>query len=225
MIDTGNNPFKSGESSSSLTKRFLRHLSVPIAKKLKHTKVTPNMVTYFSIFLGITSAVLYALSGQIYNILASVILFLSVELDYVDGSLARIKGMTSNFGYWLDKLGDMFTLIFLFIGITIGVYSIRKDYLVWLFGMMSITAVFMVRYMYLSLQYKLHNAESIFSEQKRKRKIIREFFFNEQFIFMSMILAGLFNVMYYYLIFSAIYGWIFTLVMFYMLSKKIYNED
>lgn len=84
------------------------------AKVLLKCKLTPNSVSIIALILGVLSSVLIYFDKLI---LAVVFLWISGYLDSVDGAMARIKSLTSNFGTLLDitfdrivELGIIFVL-------------------------------------------------------------------------------------------------------------------
>lgn len=84
------------------------------AKVLLKCKLTPNSVSIIALILGVLSSVLLYFDKLI---LAVVFLWISGYLDSVDGAMARIKSLTSNFGTLLDitfdrivELGIIFVL-------------------------------------------------------------------------------------------------------------------
>ncbi len=74
---------------------------------LRHTRLTPNQITFCSLFTSLaTCAVLVLYRTHAGLLLAAFLLQLAFVLDCVDGQLARIQGMTSVVGAHLDFLMD-----------------------------------------------------------------------------------------------------------------------
>ena len=73
---------------------------------LCRTPVTPNMVSIFSIALGLVAAYLVSLPEVGAGMWAGALLIAVRFIDCVDGELARLKYMGSRFGAWLDTMGD-----------------------------------------------------------------------------------------------------------------------
>lgn len=97
--------------------RYLnRRISEPIAKLLVKTPVTPNQVTVAAFGIAVLSLVGFIL-GQ--NIVAGLLAQLSSIVDGVDGSLARLKGMSSTFGSFLDSVLDRYADILVILGLTL----------------------------------------------------------------------------------------------------------
>jgi phosphatidylglycerophosphate synthase len=99
-----------------------RPLSRPISSRLAKTAATPNMLTLFHIAVGLAGAFLL-MRGTYASQAAGGLLFLaSTILDGVDGELARLKLQESNFGHYLDIVGDNVVHVAVFLGITLGLY-------------------------------------------------------------------------------------------------------
>ncbi|WP_106830555.1 CDP-alcohol phosphatidyltransferase family protein [Parabacteroides pacaensis] len=100
---------KSIETENKIDRMFYRPLGFIIAKSLKNTGITPNMVTILSIFVGLGAGILFYfphhLTFTIYGILC---LICANILDCVDGQLARLTGIKSEIGRILDGFaGDL----------------------------------------------------------------------------------------------------------------------
>lgn len=74
---------------------------------LQRSRVTPNQITFASLFVFAAGAAALALMpGQSGLVLAVVIIELSYVLDCVDGQLARLRGTSTPVGAHLDFLMD-----------------------------------------------------------------------------------------------------------------------
>ncbi len=100
---------KSIETENKIDRIFYRPLGFLIAKALKNTGITPNMVTVLSIFVGLGGGIMFyfpynikfALTGILFLVCANI-------LDCVDGQLARLTGIKSEIGRILDGFaGDL----------------------------------------------------------------------------------------------------------------------
>jgi len=86
-----------------ISKHINRRLSEPIARLLAKSSVTPNQMTWAAFGVALLAFISFIL-GQ--NIVAGLLVQLSSIVDGIDGSLARLKGMTSEFGGFLDSVLD-----------------------------------------------------------------------------------------------------------------------
>lgn len=120
-----------------------REVSFWIVKILMRTKIKPNQVTIFEILVFLTSIVLVG-SGRHKNMIIGAIMgVFCVYLDYIDGDLARAKGMTSQFGKVLDSASCYLEYILIPLSITSALYlQTRKD-LVLLLGAIVVVSTFM----------------------------------------------------------------------------------
>jgi len=113
--------------------RLNRKISIPISRQLIKFPITANMVTLFTLGVGIASAIFFAL-GDYWDTLAGAFLCLSASiLDGCDGEVARLKLQESAFGCWLETVCDYVFYLFLFVGMTVGLWrsSGSRMNLVW----------------------------------------------------------------------------------------------
>lgn len=109
-------------TDSFFSRHIHRPLSRPISSRLAKTVATPNMFTLFHIAVGLAGA-FFLVKGTYASQVAGGLLFLaSTILDGVDGELARLKLQESNFGHYLDIVGDNVVHVAVFLGITLGLY-------------------------------------------------------------------------------------------------------
>ena len=115
---------------------FHNSIAAQIVNVLKKTWVTPDQVTYTSIFIGLISAYIFSLGAAWSFFLAGIILELVLILDCVDGQLARVKKCASDWGRLLDGIAGYIIYLAVLGGIMIG---LGKDYIVLiLFGAVTI---------------------------------------------------------------------------------------
>lgn len=91
--------------------RFNRYIARPKAALLVYllrpTPITPNQVTLLSLVVSLVGmATLLLCPGLTGLVAAALVLHLAFVLDCVDGQLARIKGLSSPVGAYLDFLVD-----------------------------------------------------------------------------------------------------------------------
>jgi len=123
--------------------RLNRRISVPISRQLIKFPITANMVSIFTLAVGIVSATFFALGGYWNMVLGALLCLFASILDGCDGEVARFKLLESDFGCWLETVCDYVFYFFLLIGMTIGQWrtSGSKSYLLWggvlLFGALA----------------------------------------------------------------------------------------
>lgn len=105
---------KSWDTENLLDRVFYRRVGFQIALLLKPTKITPNAVTIFSIFVGVGACLLFYPDNQLWiNLIGFALLVFANVLDCVDGQLSRITGIKSEIGRILDGFcGDIWFLTF-----------------------------------------------------------------------------------------------------------------
>ena len=120
-----------------------RRASEPIARLLTRTRITPNQVSWAAFGIAVLSFVSFIL-GQ--NIVGGILVQLSSIIDGVDGSLARLKGMSSAFGGFLDSVLDRYADIVIVLGLTMWSASHETYPGIWLAGFLAITGTICVSY-------------------------------------------------------------------------------
>ena len=123
--------------------RLNRRISIPISRQLIKFPISANMVSIFTLGVGIESAAFFALRGYWHTVLGALLCLFASILDGCDGEVARLKLLESDFGCWLETVCDYVFYFFLLIGMTIGQWrtSGSKAYLLWggvlLFGALA----------------------------------------------------------------------------------------
>lgn len=99
---------KSIETENKIDRIFYRPIGFRIARLLRGTGITPNMVTVISIFVGAAVGFMFYHENLTYNIIGILLLVIANILDCVDGQLARLTGIKSAIGRILDGFaGDI----------------------------------------------------------------------------------------------------------------------
>jgi uncharacterized protein (TIRG00374 family) len=113
--------------------RMNRRLSVPISRQLVKWPITPNMVSLFTLGVGIAAALFFAWGGYWPVLVGAMLSVWASILDGCDGEVARLKLLESDFGCWLETVCDYLYYLFIFAGMTIGLARNcgARTYLVW----------------------------------------------------------------------------------------------
>lgn len=99
---------KSIETENKIDRIFYRPIGFRIARLLRGTGITPNMVTVISIFVGAAVGFMFYHADLTYTVCGILLLVLANILDCVDGQLARLTGIKSAIGRILDGFaGDI----------------------------------------------------------------------------------------------------------------------
>jgi len=109
-----------------------RPVAAVVVVLLRPTPLTPNQVTFLGllVFLG-AAAVLALWQGWTGLLVAAGVLEASYLLDCADGQLARLKGMTSKVGAYLDFLIDEIKALLLVAACSLRLW-LRDDDVRWL---------------------------------------------------------------------------------------------
>jgi phosphatidylglycerophosphate synthase len=113
---------RSGKVLDGIHTSFNRRLCRPAVRWLTHTPATPNQVTFGGVVMSAISAMAFARGNYWAYVLGAVLFYLAGLFDEMDGMLARIKFADSPLGTWLEGFADGLSYLFLFVGITIGLY-------------------------------------------------------------------------------------------------------
>jgi hypothetical protein len=114
---------KSIEIENRLDQWFYRPIGFRIARLLRHTGITPNMITLLSLFVGAAAGPLFYHTERTFILLGICCLIVANILDCVDGQLARLTGIRSETGRILDGItGDIwFILIYVFLALKLQI--------------------------------------------------------------------------------------------------------
>ncbi len=119
-----------------LTHYVYRRFSVPLARLMMHTPISPNAITLVSTLLGFCAAYLIATRSTYAGV---ALLLISQVLDCADGDLARLSGRVTRAGAYLDRVLDRFVDAALIIAL-IALNPVEY----WLAGTLAITGTFLV---------------------------------------------------------------------------------
>ena len=102
--------------------RLNRKISIPISRQLIKFPVTANMVTIFTLGVGFASGAFFARGGYWDTLIGAFLCLWASILDGCDGEVARLKLQESAFGCWLETVCDYLFYLFLFVGMTVGLW-------------------------------------------------------------------------------------------------------
>lgn len=100
---------------------FNAKISMWIAAIALKTPLTPNQLTLLGLPIALIAGITLAQGGYWWGLMGGIVTAGTTIWDCVDGAVARLKFMQSDFGEYLDTLCDNITNVVVFIGITIGV--------------------------------------------------------------------------------------------------------
>jgi CDP-diacylglycerol---glycerol-3-phosphate 3-phosphatidyltransferase len=94
----------------------------PIARFLNRTGLKPNTVTLLGLF-GTAVGSFFLARGQM--TLGGLIILVMAPVDALDGTMARLRGMPSRFGGFVDSVSDRYSELLIFGGLLF--YFIQAD--------------------------------------------------------------------------------------------------
>lgn len=111
-------PAAGGEAISHNT--ALHRVAAFGVRPLVKTRVTPNQLTALRLATGLAAAGALAVGAPPWPAVGAGMFVLSLLLDRADGTLARLRGSTSDFGHRFDLFADAACNSLLFVGLGLG---------------------------------------------------------------------------------------------------------
>ena len=146
------NNLKYSMAAESKAQQIIYNIINPLINLLVKLKITPNMITSVGLFLNIVAAVIFIIGGEqedrgdmTYVGWGGFTILIAGLFDMIDGRLARVTGMSSDFGALYDSVLDRYSEMVMFLGICF--YLISQDYfLSSLFAFIALIGSVMVSY-------------------------------------------------------------------------------
>lgn len=162
---------------------FTDPLAIPIARLLSSLRVHPNAITAVSLLAGLASGVFFSMG---YWFWGAVVFQFSFLTDCLDGKVARLRQMTSEFGAKLDVWADGTRKPSSFIGIGIFFY-LSDQHLLAYFTIMACIVHFSMHKIYSLAGVSEYDLEFPEFQRRVVRRIAPRLlalytFFDEQFI-------------------------------------------
>lgn len=133
---------------------YYRRISTFLTSALVRTHTVPNSVTLISFFLALIAGGLFATGNNATLLLGVLFLQIARIFDCSDGELARLKGITTEFGWWLDAFLDRLGDVSIYGGLTLGYYRMSEDVWILFFGMLALSNVLLSGFL-IALKSKL----------------------------------------------------------------------
>ena len=109
-------------NDSFMDRLITRFISRQLTSLFLKTSYTPNQITFLSLFIGLAAALCFFYGSHNMGIAGSILLVVSAWIDCVDGEVARLKFMTSEWGAKVDILSDNIVHCSVFFAIGMGLY-------------------------------------------------------------------------------------------------------
>jgi phosphatidylglycerophosphate synthase len=120
-----------------------RPAAFAIVKVLYRTSITPNQITFSSIFVGLLAGVCFGFGHRAAVAAGAALFALSIVLDCADGQLARLKRNGTRMGRILDGLVDYFVDLSVCIGLAVGLAP-EGDPVKWILLLTAVAASYIV---------------------------------------------------------------------------------
>lgn len=130
--------FKSLDTEEWLDIHFTRPIGLLWAKFFNHFNVHPNVVTVFSIILGVAAAVMFYFPDLIHTVIGIFLLMWANFYDSADGQLARMTGKKTQLGRVLDGFaGDVW-----FFSIYACIcFRLTPQWGIWIWGLAAVSGL------------------------------------------------------------------------------------
>lgn len=110
-------------------------IAIPLTKVVARTKITPNQISVFRLFPSVLAAVFFLSDRRDLQILGAITVYLAFLMDCVDGKLARLKQIESEFGRRTDYFCDSFGKLIALLSLTYSQFYVCGGTEVFIFGM------------------------------------------------------------------------------------------
>jgi phosphatidylglycerophosphate synthase len=131
---------RKGFYHTSLSEQFcdiLAHYVCPIFLNLK---ISANLITFFEVVLGVIGALVMSGGTQQTWIAGLLIYALGIQLDHIDGKVARATNTATYFGYFIDGYSGVFVLSVVRLALVISIF---KQFSFSLLFMMALLVLFL----------------------------------------------------------------------------------
>lgn len=119
---------ESVSTDALMARIFDRKLSWRISLPLARNGIAPNAVTIANTGLGIGCAAMLASTSYWLRVIGALLFVVSITIDGVDGELARLRMVESDFGGKLDVFTDNIVHVAIFAGLLIGCYRVSHSH-------------------------------------------------------------------------------------------------
>ena len=212
---------KAKKEHDEYTVRIIKIMVRPLARfVIKHTTFTPNQVSFLSLIVGITSVIFIAWGGYFFTLIGASLAFLYLVFDIIDGQIARVKGLTSKLGAWLDGILSFVLIPLMLLATAVGL----KDYFALFLGSLA-ALCFPLQFTFI-YYYKAEiqsNTERIKIPLPGKFQFLR-YLYGMIIFFPLLLLSAIFNKTIYTLWFFATVGTLFWVMLLLVQLINLHQE-
>ena len=207
-------------------KYFFRVCSFPFSYILiNYTNITPNVITCIGFIFGLLSIIFFSL-GTFENIfLGTLFAFLFSLFDNIDGDIARVKGLKSKFGQWLDGVSGAIIVPFIIFSIAYGLRT-RAAMIVGALAMVSFPMQYSIIYSF-KLFFSKDEDSLMIKRKSFLSGLIRRFrtVYGAALFFLLLVVFMIFKRPLEFLVFQAIIGNLFWIAILFLEFTKIRKLD
>lgn len=113
---------------------FYRKLATYFSYFLVKTPLTPNHISFLSLLASLAGALFFTRSDYPSLLTAAFLIQVGMVLDYSDGQIARLKGLATKRGAWLDVILGMIQNNIIVLAIILGLYIKTTNIASWIIG-------------------------------------------------------------------------------------------
>jgi len=152
------------------------------------------MITFLGFIINIIAAY-FILTNKL--IVGGILVWLGLIFDFVDGEIARLKNLQSNFGEWFDGVLDRVGDIFIMGAIAINVFFHNQNFYVLALCLLAFISTTLWRYFALVIK-------TTFKVPEKKNKDMPLIGYDVAMHALIVALAAIFNQLFYLVLFFAI---------------------
>jgi len=94
----------------------------PLIRLFLKAPFTPNALSLLGLAFAVGAAAAFFQGNYGWSLLGAVLAYFSAIMDHIDGMVARLKFLESEFGVWLESAVDFSSYLFIFTGLAAGLY-------------------------------------------------------------------------------------------------------
>jgi phosphatidylglycerophosphate synthase len=99
-----------------------RRLSIYFTWAFLHTNITPNWITFLSLFPAVIGVLIMAIPTWQAMVIGFLVFNLYIIIDSSDGEVARYRKQTSSFGHYLDGILHIFIYSALYLSLGLNIF-------------------------------------------------------------------------------------------------------
>ena len=130
-----------------LSRIIYRWIGFPLFLVAVRFNARADHVTLLSLILGVLAGLAFALGSYVWALAGVALLNVALGSDSIDGQVARFRQEASEFGRWLDSVADVFKIIAVFAGISVGQYRSDDAAVYLVLGLVALAHVFLAYYL------------------------------------------------------------------------------